>query len=53
MIIFKNSLFGKRPQNEMNSRVREAERLMGLKVHQDGVKPPNSLEWRSAVAYMR
>ena len=28
-------------------------RLMGLKVHQDGSKPVNSLEWRSVVASMR
>ena len=26
---------------------------MGLQVHQDGVKPANSLEWHSAVASVR
>ena len=26
---------------------------MGLKVHRDGFKPDNSLEWRSAVASVR
>jgi hypothetical protein len=29
--------------------VKEGKRLMGLKVHQDGFKPPKSLEWLSAV----
>jgi hypothetical protein len=28
-------------------------RLMELKVHQDGFKPVNSLEWWSAVASVR
>ena len=26
---------------------------MGLKVHRDGFKPANSLEWWSAVAFVR
>lgn len=29
---------------------RKLERLMGLKVHQDGFKPTNFVEWLSAVA---
>ena len=32
---------------------REAERLMGLKIHSGGVIPVNSLQRRSAVAFMR
>jgi len=39
--------------NGIDFKVREAKRLMGLKVHQDGVKLANSLEWRSAVASVR
>ena len=40
-------------QNEMKIKVGEAKKLMGLKVRQDGVKPANSLEWRSAIASVR
>ena len=28
------------------------ERLRGLKVHQDGVRPPNFLEWFSATTFV-
>lgn len=38
--------------NENGYKVREAKRLMHLKVHQDGVKLANSLKWRSMVASM-
>ena len=31
-------------------KVREAKRLMGLKVHRDGFKAADSLEWQNAVA---
>ena len=31
----------------------EAKRLMCLKVHKDGVKPTDFLEWRYAVVSMR
>lgn len=31
----------------------KVKRLMGLKIHQDGSKPTNSLEWLSVVASMR
>ena len=34
-------------------RVRETQRPMGLKVHQDIVKPVDYLEWRIVVASMR
>ena len=33
--------------NEIDFRVREDERLVGLKIHQDGVKPLNFLECSS------
>ena len=39
--------------NEIDFRVREAERLMGLKVHQVNVKLANSLAWLSVVASVR
>ena len=39
--------------NEIDFRVREAKMLMVLKVHWDGFKPVSSLEWRSAIAFMR
>ena len=38
--------------NEIDFRVWGAKMLMGLKVHHDGFKPVNSLEWQSAVASM-
>ena len=38
--------------NEIDFRVRETKRPTGLKVHQDGFNPTNSLEWRSAVTSM-
>lgn len=39
--------------NEIDLRVQEVKRLMGLKTHHDGFKLVNSLEWWSAVASMR
>jgi hypothetical protein len=32
---------------------KEAKRLVGLELHQDGIEPPNSLEQRSVVAFVR
>ena len=32
---------------------RETKRLMGLKLHEGGVKPTNSLEWEIVVASVR
>ena len=37
---------------DIDFRIREAKKLMGLKVHLGGFKPANSLEWQSAVASM-
>ena len=36
--------------NEIGFEVQEAERLVGLKVHQHGFKPANLVEWWSEVA---
>lgn len=42
-------VFGpKQHSNEIDFAVLEAKGLMGLKAHQDGVKPANSLEWWNA-----
>ena len=38
---------------EIDFRVWEAKMIIELMVHQDGVKRANSLEWHSAVAYVR
>ena len=40
-----NHLTISNPGNEIDFRVREAKRLVGIKVHQDGVNLANSLEW--------
>jgi hypothetical protein len=37
----------------LNLKFVKPKRLMGLKVHHDGYKPTNSLEWWSAIAFMR
>ena len=39
--------------NNMKLTSGKLKRLMGLKVHQDGFKPNNSLEWLSVVAYVK
>jgi hypothetical protein len=39
--------------NEIHFKVWEVEWLMGLKVHEDGVKRANFLQWWSAVASVR
>ena len=37
-------------RNEIDSRLQEAKRLMGLQAHRDGFQPAKSLEWQSEVA---
>ena len=39
--------------NDIGFDVTEAKMLMGLEVHQDGVKLANYVAWRSAVAFVR
>ena len=39
--------------NEMKLSLKSPKRLMGLRVHQDGFKAVNSLEWQSEVASVR
>lgn len=38
---------------EIDSKVWEAKRLMGVKAHHDDFTPASSLEWGSVVASMR
>ncbi len=44
--------WNKRKWNENAFRMQEANELMGLKVHHDGVKLANFLEWWSAIAWV-
>jgi hypothetical protein len=39
--------------NEIDFRVWEAKKLIGLIAYQDGVKWANSMEWHSAIASVR